>query len=639
MNTLTDIRSTPAPSPTQRESGLLQRKCACGRHTIAGAECDDCARGKLQRSARPGGRIESAPGMVDEVLKAPGAPLDEGTRSFMEGRFGHDFSAVPAASPAMARSAAAPTIGEPGDAAEIEAEGMESKVASDPTERVFSSAPRARYDFGRVRVHTDARAAESARSVGALAYTVGNHIVFDAGLYAPATRRGKALLAHELTHVVQQRREVARPPLLRRSAGGFLDNIFQSIFRYDYSQERLSTYLDELDKRGAIEGDWNSDNKAVQIVRSWNRDEGKYVLTVRRKALLILEMLDGYFSDDDEEAILDLLERSDGPTLEYIFGEGGVRHEALLGKFGRDNDKLNRFYQRRFPDAYGDRDKLFFGEAPPAPPDLQKLGEAKPYPGNVQTGDPLPETGSPLYDSVKTKGTRKRTDPISAKEADAWINEIYGDYIPSAKKPTAKGGYVEKNVPIKTTGPNDSGVFEEFIYYCRGLGIERQRCDYEESITAAYYDRENSEIMVRTDRESPSTRLHEAVHAYSHEDTTKLARFAMEGLTEYFTRQIVLRRQSSGKHKEEKAPAVGQSYQGPYQAILDLSLVVGEDFLAKVYFGGNVTSLCTKLGKATYDKWSSAMEGKDGWQDAIKALHEKPAKPAAGKNGTEEKCS
>jgi hypothetical protein len=57
--------------------------------------------------------------------------------------------------------------------------------------------PRFGHDFSRVRVHTDGRAAESARAVNALAYTVGTDVVFDSG-------RGQRLLAHELGHVVQQ---------------------------------------------------------------------------------------------------------------------------------------------------------------------------------------------------------------------------------------------------------------------------------------------------------------------------------------------------------------------------------------------------------------------------------------------------
>ncbi len=60
------------------------------------------------------------------------------------------------------------------------------------------------FDFSGVRVHTDPRAAASARSLGARAYTVGSDIVFGAGRFAPQTTEGRRLLAHELTHVVQQ---------------------------------------------------------------------------------------------------------------------------------------------------------------------------------------------------------------------------------------------------------------------------------------------------------------------------------------------------------------------------------------------------------------------------------------------------
>lgn len=64
--------------------------------------------------------------------------------------------------------------------------------------------PRFQRDFSQVRIHSDAAAADAARSVQARAYTLGTHIVFGAGEYAPATAAGRSLLAHELTHVVQQ---------------------------------------------------------------------------------------------------------------------------------------------------------------------------------------------------------------------------------------------------------------------------------------------------------------------------------------------------------------------------------------------------------------------------------------------------
>ena len=65
--------------------------------------------------------------------------------------------------------------------------------------------PRFGHDFSQVRVHTDAKAAESSRVVNARAFTVGQDVVFGAGQYAPGTTTGQRLLAHELTHVVQQR--------------------------------------------------------------------------------------------------------------------------------------------------------------------------------------------------------------------------------------------------------------------------------------------------------------------------------------------------------------------------------------------------------------------------------------------------
>jgi hypothetical protein len=68
------------------------------------------------------------------------------------------------------------------------------------------------FDFSRVRIHTGAEAANAARAVNAHAYTVGHHIVFSAGQYAPDTLDGRRLLAHELTHVAQaQRARVAAP--------------------------------------------------------------------------------------------------------------------------------------------------------------------------------------------------------------------------------------------------------------------------------------------------------------------------------------------------------------------------------------------------------------------------------------------
>jgi hypothetical protein len=143
---------TSRPTFTPARSGLLQRKCACGGTPGLTGECDECSKKKLQRRAPQhltrDSQPSAVPSIVHEVLRSPGQPLHPVTRAFMEPRFGHDFS--------------------------------------------------------HVRVHTDGRAAESARAMNALAYTAGRDIVFGHRQYAPHCDAGRMLIAHELTHVVQQ---------------------------------------------------------------------------------------------------------------------------------------------------------------------------------------------------------------------------------------------------------------------------------------------------------------------------------------------------------------------------------------------------------------------------------------------------
>ena len=138
----------PVPAINPLRSNLVQRRCSCGGTAGYDGECETCRRTRLRRKPSDTAKLEQAPPIVHDVLRSPGQPLDAVTRASMEPRFGHDF--------------------------------------------------------GRVRVHTDDEAAEAARSVGALAFTVGRNLVFGAGQYSPNGARGRRLLAHELTHVVQQ---------------------------------------------------------------------------------------------------------------------------------------------------------------------------------------------------------------------------------------------------------------------------------------------------------------------------------------------------------------------------------------------------------------------------------------------------
>lgn len=145
------VGDSARPSGSRSET-KVQRKCG------AGCQCDACRNNDeeepmaLSRAASAHGAdfdFTAAPGIVDDVLRSSGEPLDPAARTFFESRF--------------------------------------------------------RRDFGDVRIHAGSRAGESARCVGAHAYTVGSNIVFGNGQYKPGTSTGRHLLAHELAHVEQQR--------------------------------------------------------------------------------------------------------------------------------------------------------------------------------------------------------------------------------------------------------------------------------------------------------------------------------------------------------------------------------------------------------------------------------------------------
>ena len=111
------------------------------------ADCEEEEKAQRKESGNAGGG-GVAPNLVSEVISGNGKTLEKGIREFMESRMGQDFSDV--------------------------------------------------------QIHADSKAAASAQSINALAYTSGKHIVFNSGRYQPGTDSGKRLLAHELVHVGQQ---------------------------------------------------------------------------------------------------------------------------------------------------------------------------------------------------------------------------------------------------------------------------------------------------------------------------------------------------------------------------------------------------------------------------------------------------
>lgn len=170
---------------------LLQRKCVCGKHTPGGGECTECAknRGRLQHKLRIGANDDpleaEADHVADEVMSMPAHFIADSSPPRIHRRTTGADSEQSQAPDSVERILASPGR------------------SLDPTLRA-DMEQRFGHDFSTVRTHSDSTAQRSASEVNATAYTVGRNIVFADGQYAPQTHQGRKLIAHELTHVVQQ---------------------------------------------------------------------------------------------------------------------------------------------------------------------------------------------------------------------------------------------------------------------------------------------------------------------------------------------------------------------------------------------------------------------------------------------------
>jgi|GEM_PF-2200528 len=300
MSTAAPLQVAPAKAAgTPVARGVLQRKLTVGASSDrleqeADRAADQAlaapphaatapAAPRLQREATHAtGETSSAPASVERTLARPGTPMAPALRHGMEQRLGHDFS--------------------------------------------------------RVRIHTDGEAQQSAHDVSARAYTVGEHITFSAGQFAPDTRQGQRLIAHELAHVVQQG---SAAPWVQRE----LD--IEDFDADGFDLPTLQTYLAQHGP-GKIEDNMNSDDKARAIVALWRK--GTLTLDAAQKILLIQEMQSGFTGNDDERAILTLLLNSSPADIATIFApKGGIDPDNLDGDFhGAEEDALRAFYDKTF---------------------------------------------------------------------------------------------------------------------------------------------------------------------------------------------------------------------------------------------------------------------------------------------------
>ncbi len=205
---------TAPPSFAPVRGGLLQRKCACGGTPGPSGECAECEKKRmnLQRKANDQNALgagvsvsrlpvmqrkltigasndpleQEADRIADQVLAAPANPAVSGAPPHIQRFTGQASAPTGTAAPASVDR----VLASPGSP-------LGPALRQDMEQRFG-------HDFSRVRVHSGAASDKSARDVNAHAYTAGQDIVFGAGQFAPGTLEGRRLLAHELTHVVQQ---------------------------------------------------------------------------------------------------------------------------------------------------------------------------------------------------------------------------------------------------------------------------------------------------------------------------------------------------------------------------------------------------------------------------------------------------
>ncbi len=247
---------------------------------------------------------------IEHALKSPAQLLDVATRVEMQTRLGHHFAHIPIF---PAPHGSDMQIVDAQDRSELQAE--RASMASARDEKIVNPKTALPLDLNAVRIHTDARAAESARALNALAFTSGRDIFFDAGQYAPTTRAGQQLLAHELTHVAQQTcTQQTRAP--------------QNNFVIQ-RQEKDSPAPFAL--QTALDGD-DDDVRDLTHNAAWE----DIAMDQKQSATLIIHLLDGITGGDDEDAGLEILRKDIGagildPTLWELNQRG--RFGQLLDDF------------------------------------------------------------------------------------------------------------------------------------------------------------------------------------------------------------------------------------------------------------------------------------------------------------------
>jgi hypothetical protein len=277
----------------------------------------------------------------------------------------------------------------------IESDGFRTPLSTggrglEPSTRNFME-PKFGYDFSNVKIHNDSTAHQSASNINALAYTHGNNIVFGAGQYQPGTQAGKHLLAHELTHVVQQQ---GGAPAVQRNPP--IDDVSPSdMFDDDVDEFRV--------------------NYQLNIVTGVDKSLKEPIKAVKDGAVIKVKIGPGYVSQKDEN-----------------IRKGWIRAE-IVGKFVTND---------RFEDLANDPTHAKLRELNPphsagdychqnCPATAEALGEyLKTGKVNKATCEPLAE-GDPGY-GFDVSSMNTFTKPLPWKDTEAAIRKQLvknGDFV------------------------------------------------------------------------------------------------------------------------------------------------------------------------------------------------------------------
>jgi hypothetical protein len=213
---------------TSQEPLYLQRKCSCGGGCPSCSAIDESIQLKLKIGAANDKYEQEADQVADQVMRLPDtSPLSIGEKTNNRNPF--------SITPIVQRQEVEEAEDENDEAEFLQTKKVDDQRSEFPDDlgayarslnlkgqplpkqagEFFES--RMNRDFSKVRIHTDNEAAKSATSINAKAYTVGNNIAFGHGQYSPDTFAGKRLLAHELTHVVQQGESEAQNDQIQRT--------------------------------------------------------------------------------------------------------------------------------------------------------------------------------------------------------------------------------------------------------------------------------------------------------------------------------------------------------------------------------------------------------------------------------------